>query len=195
MSKCNCFTIVLDPVFVFHILNKDWNVSEQNTTHVICKKGRRMFLLCVLIFLNFKTNLTHRHSANAGVQDPRGRTGTHLTHKGELLSPANTVLLNLLPVERNRERMSYQHYYKSLWDDWWNIAEETTDKTNNTMNSMMIIKGTTWSDFYCESLGRDGENLCNLFTGTNHSSPQQSICAKQQNFAQEMRRLKNQIRT
>lgn len=62
---------------------------------------------------NKETNLTHRHSANAGVQDPRGRTGTHLTHKGELLSPANTVLLNLLPVERHKARMSDQHHYKS----------------------------------------------------------------------------------
>lgn len=63
------------------------------------------------------------------------------------------------------------------------------------MNSMMINKWTTWSDFYCESLARDAENLCNLFTGTNRSSPQQSIFVKQQDFEQEMRTLKNQIRT
>lgn len=50
------------------------------------------------------TYLSHGHSADAGVQNPCRRICTHLAHEGEFLSPANTVLLHLLPVMKQNMR-------------------------------------------------------------------------------------------
>lgn len=44
-------------------------------------------------------HLAHGHSKDAGVQQARGRVGTHLTHKSEPLPPPHTILLYLLPAE------------------------------------------------------------------------------------------------
>lgn len=49
----------------------------------------------------------------------------------------------------------------------------------------------------CISLRKSGQRcwtlLCSLFTGTNRSSTQQSIFVRQQDFAQEMRTLRNRL--
>lgn len=54
--------------------------------------------------------LPHRHSVDTRVQDARGGAGTHLAHKRELLSPANTVCLHHLPGEgktKNEKLVDY----------------------------------------------------------------------------------------
>lgn len=102
---------------------------------------------CVWLFQNSaggcETDLTHGHAANAGVQDPRSRTCTHLAHKGELLSPANAVLLYLLSVKRKKkiEWMSGRVYHKHSYIDLVNIIRQpfriielNTDETNKPVN-------------------------------------------------------------
>lgn len=53
---------------------------------------------CYLPEAKLDAHLTDRHSADAGVQEPCGRVGTHFTHKGEFLFPADTVFLNFLSI-------------------------------------------------------------------------------------------------
>lgn len=48
-------------------------------------------------------HLTDRHSADAGVQESCGRVGTHFTHKGEFLFPADTVFLNFLSMRMKKK--------------------------------------------------------------------------------------------
>lgn len=48
--------------------------------------------------------LSDRHPADGGIQDARVGIGAHFRHKTKPLSPANTVLLNLLPVGEKHEK-------------------------------------------------------------------------------------------
>lgn len=49
-----------------------------------------------------RAHLADGHAADAGVQEARGRVGTHLADKGELFPPADAVLLDFLPVETTK---------------------------------------------------------------------------------------------
>lgn len=58
-------------------------------------------------------HLTDRHSADAGVQESCGRVGTHFTHKGEFLFPADTVFLNFLSMRKEKKKFKYRYKAKS----------------------------------------------------------------------------------
>lgn len=54
-------------------------------------------------------HLTDRHSADAGVQESCGRVGTHFTHKGEFLFPADTVFLDFLSMRMKKKKKKYSN--------------------------------------------------------------------------------------
>lgn len=60
---------------------------------------------CYLPEAKLGAHLTDRHSADAGVQEPCGRVGTHFTHKGEFLFPADTVFLNFLSMRMKKKKI------------------------------------------------------------------------------------------
>lgn len=53
-------------------------------------------------------HLTDRYSADAGVQESCGWVGTHFTHKGEFLFPADTVFLNFLSMRMQKKKSGLQ---------------------------------------------------------------------------------------
>lgn len=74
------------------------------TVHAIffcCQKAASNQL--AVPYIRLEAHLTDRHSADAGVQQPCGRVGTHFTHKGEFLLPADTVFLNFLSVRMKKK--------------------------------------------------------------------------------------------
>lgn len=81
------------PTTVHAILaaKKAANNAHQYTDGTICQKQK------------LDAHLTDRYSADAGVQESCGWVGTHFTHKGEFLFPADTVFLNFLSMRMQKK--------------------------------------------------------------------------------------------
>lgn len=55
-------------------------------------------VICISVYL------PDGHPADGGIQDAGVGVGAHFGHEAEPLSPADTVLLNLLPAERRQKQ-------------------------------------------------------------------------------------------
>lgn len=73
--------------------------------------------MCKLRNVKLEFYLSDWHPADGGIQDSRVGIGAHFRHKTKPLSPANTVLLNLLSVGKKKtqgENKSPEIYFKML---------------------------------------------------------------------------------